>query len=253
MGRKRIAWFDWLFEEITAGSGEYIPHVKLSEDSSIAIEVGDIQIGAVELKNAATDDRAKVAATSSIAEGDIGVAVQAPVLGATSDDAVDTDTTGTVSGKLRGLVKLMVNFLSRLPASLGASGGLKVEGVTGGVAQPVSLATAPALVASTANIGKVDVPTATSVTYNITCTVADTEYSQALDANCRGFEFQARTEATLRWADVIGKVAAPTAPYRTLKAGDYYASPQLNQLAAPSTLYFASPTAGTVVELIVWI
>jgi hypothetical protein len=40
-------------------------------------------------------------------------------LGNTADAAVDTDTTGTVSGKLRGLVKLMVNLLSRWPASLG--------------------------------------------------------------------------------------------------------------------------------------
>ena len=39
--------------------------------------------------------------------------------GNTTDVAVDTDTTGTVSGKLRGLVKLMVNLLSRWPAALG--------------------------------------------------------------------------------------------------------------------------------------
>jgi hypothetical protein len=53
--------------------------------------------------------------------------------GAIADAAVDTDTTGTVSGKLRGLVKLLVNLLSRLPAALAAGGGLKVEGVAGGV------------------------------------------------------------------------------------------------------------------------
>jgi len=40
------------------------------------------------------------------------------VEGATTDAAVDTDTTGTISGKLRGLVKLFVNFLSRLPSAL---------------------------------------------------------------------------------------------------------------------------------------
>jgi hypothetical protein len=39
--------------------------------------------------------------------------------GAVADAAVDTDTTGTLSGKLRGLVKLTVNYLSRFPASLG--------------------------------------------------------------------------------------------------------------------------------------
>lgn len=46
-------------------------------------------------------------------------------LGSTTDAAVDTDTTGTVSGKLRGLVKLFVNFLDRLPAALTGSGNLK--------------------------------------------------------------------------------------------------------------------------------
>jgi len=39
--------------------------------------------------------------------------------GAVADAAVDTDTTGTLSGKLRGLVKLMVNYLTRFPAALG--------------------------------------------------------------------------------------------------------------------------------------
>ncbi len=159
----------------------------------------------------------------------------------------------SVSAPVVGAGLLVNDGTNLVQAKAGAQGGVVIEGVASGTAIPVSIAASPALVASTANIGKTDVPTATSATYNLTCTVADTEYSQALDANCRGFEFQARTEAILRWADVTGKVAAPTAPYRTLKAGDYYASPQLNQLAAPSTLYFASPTAGTVVELIVWI
>lgn len=42
---------------------------------------------------------------------------------------------------------------AQLPTSLAAGGGMKVEGVAGGVAQPVSMATAPALVAGTATIG----------------------------------------------------------------------------------------------------
>lgn len=61
------------------------------------------------------------------------------VLGATGDAAVDTDTTGTASGKLRGIVKLLVNLLSRWPAALGSGGGLKVDG--SGTALPVSIAT----------------------------------------------------------------------------------------------------------------
>lgn len=95
-------------------------------------------------------------------------------------------------------------------------------------------------------------PITTPTVYNVTCTVADTQYSQALPANCRKFELQARTEAILRFAFVTGKVATPTAPWLTLKAGDYYYSPDMMQTASPSTLFVASPTAGTVVEILAW-
>jgi len=106
--------------------------------------------------------------------------------------------------------------------------------------------------AGSANIGSVDVPTAAPTVYNVTLTNANTEYSQALPANTRGFEFQAQSEALVRFAFVTGKVATPTAPWLTLKAGDAYSSPQINQAASPSTLYLASPTAGTIVEILAW-
>jgi len=119
---------------------------------------------------------------------------------------------------------------------------------------PVTLdSEAVVLGAGTANIGKVDVPTATPTVYNVTLTSADTEYSQAMPANCRGFEFQAMTDVAIRYAFVTGKVATPTAPYITLKMGDYYYSPPLNQGEAPSTLYFASATAGTVMQILAWV
>ena len=98
-----------------------------------------------------------------------------------------------------------------------------------------------------------DVVTATPTVYNVTLTVADTEYSQAMPANCRGFEFQARTNVAVRWQVVTGKVAASVAPYDTLKAGCYYFSYDLNQGASPSTLYFGSAIAGTVVEIKAWV
>jgi len=93
---------------------------------------------------------------------------------------------------------------------------------------------------------------ATPTVYNVTLTVANTQYSQAMPANCRGFEFQARTEATIRYAFVTGKVATPTAPWLTLKAGDYYFSPPLNQGASPGTLFLGTATAGTIVEILAW-
>ncbi len=134
------------------------------------------------------------------------------ILGATNGAAVVTDADGTIQQYLRGLVKLLVDKI-------------------------------------TVNT---DPKAATPTPYNVTCTVADTEYSQALPANCRGFEFQARTEAAVRFAFATGKVAGSVAPFLTLKAGDYYSSPPVAQAASPSTLYVASPTAGTVVEILAW-
>lgn len=104
----------------------------------------------------------------------------------------------------------------------------------------------------TTNKVQTDPTTSTPTPYNVTLTNANTEYSQALPANCRAFEFQAQTDVAIRYAFVTGKVAAPTAPYMTLKAGHYYFSPPLNQGVSPSTLYLASATAGTIVCILAW-
>ncbi len=76
----------------------------------ISVNGSDIQLGSVELKDADTDDRAKVKTASTIAESDKVLAVQAPVLGATGDTAATS--TGTLSAKLRGLLEA---FLARVP------------------------------------------------------------------------------------------------------------------------------------------
>jgi hypothetical protein len=76
-------------------------------------------LGAVAVRAAASATYAKVAATTAIAEGDDVIGVQAPVLGATSDAKVDTDTTGSLSGKLRGVVSRLVEISAQLPTSLG--------------------------------------------------------------------------------------------------------------------------------------
>jgi len=93
---------------------------------------------------------------------------------------------------------------------------------------------------------------ATPTPYNLTLTNANTEYSQALSAHCRGFEFQCQSETSIRFAFVTGKVATPTAPYITLKAGDYFSSPPIHSVGA-MTIYFASATAGVVVEILEWV
>lgn len=80
------------------------------------LDLGDIEIGAVELKNAATDERAEVGVVTTIVEGDIAVAMQAPVLGITTDAAVITDAAGTIQQYLRGLIRWA---FERMPTSLG--------------------------------------------------------------------------------------------------------------------------------------
>lgn len=86
--------------------------------------------------------------------------------------------------------------------------------------------------------------------YSITLTTADTEYSQALPAGLRALSFKARTNVAIRWAFATGKVATPTDPYETLQAGQTYFKENL--VSAAVTLYLASATAGTVVEVEVW-
>ena len=67
---------------------------RLKTDATLT---GDVGIGAVELKDGTADTRAKVAATGSVAEGDNALAVQVPVMGATTGAAVITDANGTSS------------------------------------------------------------------------------------------------------------------------------------------------------------
>lgn len=92
---------------------------------------------------------------------------------------------------------------------------------------------------------------AAPVLFNQTLTNANTEYSIALPSGCTHFEMQARQNALVRFAFETGYVATPTAPYETLKAGYTYSSYNLWG-SQTMTLYFATPTAGTVVELIAW-
>ena len=90
-------------------------------------------------------------------------------------------------------------------------------------------------------------PSTTPTVYNVTLTNVNTEYSQALPANTREFRFRCRTLFDVRYAWVTGKVATPTAPYLTLPAGSDYWSDWNN--LSDKTLYFASSTAGVIIEL----
>lgn len=87
-------------------------------------------------------------------------------------------------------------------------------------------------------------------TYNITLTLANTEYSQLLPSGTKELRFRCRTLYDVRFAWVTGKVAASTAPYLTLPAGSDLFSDRKD--ISGKTLYFASAQAGVVVELCVW-
>lgn len=96
-------------------------------------------------------------------------------------------------------------------------------------------------------------PNRPSAIYNVTLTSADTEYSRALPSNCKRFGFQCRTSFDVRYAFESSRVATPTAPYSTLKSTGYYDSDLITSDGGPITVYFASATAGVVVEIESWV
>jgi len=84
----------------------------------------------------------------------------------------------------------------------------------------------------------------------VTLTNANTEYSQTLPDGTKALEFWARESVDIRFAFTSGKVATPTEPYFTLKAGTTYYKENINLTG--KTLYLASSVAGSHVEIIAW-
>ncbi len=137
--------------------------------AEVTIEAGDLQIGAVEMKDGATDTRAKVAAVSGLASSDNGIPVADPVLaaaiGTTAGAAVTTDANGTMQQYLRGIATILgavtaspvansvgdrlktlatslASILAKLPA-LGTAGTssadvISIQGVASGTVVPVA-------------------------------------------------------------------------------------------------------------------
>jgi len=87
----------------------------------------------------------------------------------------------------------------------------------------------------------------TPAIYNVTCTTANTEYSQALPANARKFLIKPRGTGDLKVCFTSG---ASGTTYATVKSGASY----YEDLIQPSalTFYFQSPTAGEVAEIVAW-
>lgn len=76
-------------------------------DEEITVNPGDIQIGAVEIKDGTTDTRAKVAASTAISEAHNALATHDPSLGKSTDAAIVADENGSAISFLRGLVKIL--------------------------------------------------------------------------------------------------------------------------------------------------
>ena len=134
-----------------------------SSNSSIVTLTGDVEIGAVELKNASDDTRVKVGALTSITSADNGLPITDPiantVLGTTSGSAVETDASGTIQQYLRGLVKLIVSKITVIlndlsPANSGRTATSQVLPVQVLGADGAILPAVPVLGAGTAAIGK---------------------------------------------------------------------------------------------------
>lgn len=104
------------------------------------------------------------------------------------------------------------------------------------------------------SLGIIEIEGATSsAVYNVTLTLADTEYSQVIPANCRAFSFQCRTAFNVRYQYVSGRVAGPVAPYMTMKSGGAVNEGPINLGGSLLTLYLASSEAGVVVEITAWV
>lgn len=90
------------------------------------------------------------------------------------------------------------------------------------------------------------------VVYLVTLVDADTEYSLQMYPGTQHFSFQARQDAAVKFAFVEGHINGGV--YATLKAGQAFSSPEkLSLKQGREFIYFSSPTAGTIVEMVAWI
>jgi hypothetical protein len=194
----------------------------------------DIEIGAVEIKDHNSDLRADVKTLSS---GDNALVVETTP-SATSIQNVrvqDGNGTGLADVKSDGVDNALVVTQNSQPLPTGAATEATLSDLNGKVTA-----------CDTTDIPKQsDTPTIQTVTL----TLANTEYSITLPAGTKRFSMQPRTNVDVRFAFVTGKVAAPTEPYATMKSGAPYTE---FDILSGARIYFASSTAGTVVEVVSW-
>lgn len=165
-----------------------------------------------------------------------------------------------------GLLKVDTELTATIdPAGLATEATLaailaKIIAAPSTAAKQDLIITALGLIATEATTGDIKTATealaakqaATTITeYNITLTLADTEYSQALPANTKKIEFWSRGKYQFRHAFTTGKVAGLVQPYFTAFANSCYESPGMADLTS-KIIYFATDSAGDVIEMRVW-
>jgi len=201
------------------------------------------------------------------------------VVGGTATNPIRTDPTGATTQPISDAAGSLTIDSPQLPAALGAGveagailvtvatdstgvlsvddggGSLTVDGpLTDGqlraTAVPVSAASLPLPTGAATAANQNANPTGITE-YNLTLTLADTEYSQVLPNGTKAFALRCRTSDVVRYAFTTGKVAASVSPYQTLKASAEYWKDNVS-LAAGITVYLASSTAGVIVEIEAW-
>lgn len=86
----------------------------------------------------------------------------------------------------------------------------------------------------------------TPVISNFTATLADTEYSFALPANCKGFVLRSRKIARVNF----GYASGVDTLYFSIPLGGFYTD---NNFYTAQTIYFSSSVASNVLEIITFV
>lgn len=198
----------------------------------------DIQIGAVELKDGDTDTRADIELDSTknalfVQSQSLAKEAGGNLATLAGKDFATQTTLALIKAKTDNLDTALSGIKTgtdKIPA-LPATEGKQDTGNT-------SLSTVAT------NTTKSTTPTI----YNVTITLANTEYSQALPANTKKFAIKLRSNtADLKYAFVATQSGTN---YRTIPAGSEKSEDNL--ILAAVTLYFQSSTASQTAEIESW-
>ena len=86
--------------------------------------------------------------------------------------------------------------------------------------------------------------------YNVTCTLVNTEYSQALPVRASKIQVQSRNNNDIKLSFTSG-LSGTT--YFTVKGGMTYFDTEIMKSDGAMTLYFQSATAGEICEILAWV